>query len=198
MSVLSYEGRVLFVHIQKTAGLTVRDVMRRHYPDWHQPFGWHKHAIEVRDRLGTSEWQRFYKFTFVRNPSRRQVSWFHHVQERRARGGNIGRVQECNLPEHCTFEQFVEGGSGVLVCPQFDYITDRLGNLIIDDVYRFENFDGEVQRLGARLGITPGPWPHKNATEHRAYQEYYSPILRDIVGGRFARDIEAFGYKFDP
>src|SRR5688500_7273083 len=68
--IVSDSARVLFVHVQKTGGLTVQDLLRQALPDATpvQGLGGGRHAglgaaLKVRPEL-----RDFYIFGFVRNP----------------------------------------------------------------------------------------------------------------------------------
>ena len=80
---------------------------------------------------------------------------------------------------------------------QSRFILDWNGKVIVDEIYRYENLEFELDRLCAKLGLERGeqtPWRHKS--ERRPYQEYYSSDVRNTVARLFARDIERFGYTF--
>ena len=106
-----------------------------------------------------------------------------------------------------TFEEFVKNCTGEIeVKPgvfysfaynQLDYVSDGDGNLLVDFVGRFENFQNDLLEVSNRLGIELKSVPHDNRSAHIHYSSYYTPETRMIVGERFKRDIEYFGYEFE-
>jgi hypothetical protein len=48
-----------------------------------------------------------------------------------------------------------------------------------------------------RIGAPDVSLPHVRRSKGEDYRERYSPELRDLVGERYARDIELFGYRFE-
>lgn len=106
-----------------------------------------------------------------------------------------------------TFEEFIKNCTGEIevkpgvfysfVYNQLDYVSDRDGNLLVDFVGRFENFQNDLLEVSNRLGIELKSVPHDNRSPHRHYSSYYTPETEMIVRERFRRDIEYFGYEFE-
>jgi chondroitin 4-sulfotransferase 11 len=79
--------------------------------------------------------------------------------------------------------------------PQSDWITDTSGEILVDFVGRFENFEQDFHRVCDRLKCK-AELPHKKKSERGDYQSYYDRESRDIIGDWFRKDIDRFGYKF--
>jgi hypothetical protein len=79
--------------------------------------------------------------------------------------------------------------------PQIEWLVDDNGNLLVDEVGRFEDMTAFLGILRERLGIA-GELPHVNrATERSELRgDYVSSAARDNVARAYARDLEAFGY----
>ncbi len=93
-----------FVHIPKTAGISILDAKRP--SDVRLAAPGHVFASEIPKAFINSE-ARMKLFTFVRNPYDRAVSIYHHMKEA---SHNAHARYACILREYPTFEQWVLGG----------------------------------------------------------------------------------------
>lgn len=100
---LSHKHQFLFVHIAKTGGTSVRDVLSRYR--WDARYGMpqfivnklsqlcghklgcrfprHSKVIAAKEMLPAEYFAGLYKFAFVRNPWDLQVSSYHHIKRER-------------------------------------------------------------------------------------------------------------------
>src|ERR671921_2260700 len=74
---VSDSRKVVFVHIQKTGGLTVDRLLNERIPDLRRIVARHGFASLGMDEL--EGWDEYFKFAFVRNPWDRLVSWYSMV-----------------------------------------------------------------------------------------------------------------------
>lgn len=173
---ISHQARCIFVHVQKTGGTTVEAVLRAHLPDAqylgfkHDPAAWHRAAVP--------EWDRYFKFAFVRNPWDRLVSWHTMmlVPDRRTgwerwRGrGPRNRLWRYVRAKGRRFEDYVRHCTDVIddhdgrkccAWDQVDYFTAPDGASLVDFVGRFEHFEqdlrGVLDRPGAGQGRDSAP-----------------------------------------
>jgi chondroitin 4-sulfotransferase 11 len=198
---ISHELRCIFVHVQKTGGSSVRGALQMAQFDAHK----HRFAIELRAIYGADTWNQYFKFAFVRNPWDRLVSWWEmmrrNVVEGRPRNGFQRYVMErartfAEFLQQCDTEYRDADGTKWIYRNQVDYLRDRDEVLLVDFVGRFEQLQLDFTRVAARLNVAPITLPHVNGTVRRPYTSYYSRELRELVAERYAKDIEAFGYRF--
>ncbi len=207
---ISDAHRMVFVHVQKTGGVTVGQVLEEAVPDLRRwPERGIKHAtlhqlIETEPDLAA-----YWTFGFVRNPWSRLVSWWSMVErfdELARRGVERAQARFDNNAflrtsrEFADFESFVMRGPDELErlrTPQVTYLTSEAK--AIDFVGRTETFRADLESAFAHLGLElPAELPHRNQSPHAHYTTYYSDASRQRVAELFAPDIEAFGYEFDP
>jgi len=199
---VSDSHKLVFVHIQKTGGITVDRLLRAQIPDLRAIAARHGFARQGMDKL--DDWDEHFKFAFVRNPWDRLVSWYSMLQTMRRDANELRRYMHDNSS---TFEEFiynctdeVEIKKGVhysFAYNQLDYVTDEHGNLLVDFIGRLENFDEDLPKVFGRIGIELETIPRKNPSDHRHYSTFYTPDTEMIVRERFKRDIEYFGYEFE-
>jgi len=212
---VSDQARFIFVHVQKTAGLSFEAVLRENFPDLRQWHGRHGRARDGVTEWGAQRWEAYFSFAFVRNPWDRLVSWYSMIdRERRAlpfhkrwqRAPFKQKIWNQVVQKGRTFDDFVEHCTDVVfdndcyksfAFNQIDYLTDEAGLPIVSRVGRFETLETDSREIFAHLGLRTS-LPRRNRSSHGHYSEWYSPRTRDIVAKRFARDIETFGYTFDP
>jgi hypothetical protein len=73
--------------------------------------------------------------------------------------------------------------------------ADSFGNM--DYIIRFENLADDFRAVCARVGISDAPLPQYNRSDREHYSKYYDTELRELIGKRFAPEIERFGYAFE-
>jgi hypothetical protein len=194
----------LFIHIQRTGGGSVSRMLRANVPDARRFLMPHSHAQEALEKLG-NRYPHFYKFSFVRNPWERMVSWFamltRHVRQVSKPGWNRYKFAAATSG----FENFLNADAVKrvgkshysLAFNQLDYLMDTAGNLLVDDVFRLENFTSDCQLMAARCGFVLPRVFHTHKIQHAHYSTYYTPSTKQLIADRFARDIDYLGYRFD-
>jgi len=191
-------NRVLFIHIPKNAGTAVDAMLQmERCPDYHAPACAYLAADPAFFRTA-------YKFCVVRNPWDRLVSAFHYMLASKLKPDI--RWRETHLGGIASFPAFAErlANSGFRAAafgnfifrPQWHFIADWRGRIIIDNLIRFEALDAELPPIAARLGIELSN-RRLNASTHAPYQSYYDERSKQIVTGLYQRDIKLLGYRFD-
>lgn len=157
----------------------------------------HVPAREMRTLLGPSDWDQLFTFTFVRNPFDRILSLYHYLQ----------KVQE--LPGSWSFSEFIDrfanadANAHIFGAPHIrltacEYILDKDGTVLVDNVYRFEDRATGIAKVGARVGFPELGSLHiqKATPEGREYRMSYDDKSREQVTHFFRRDLSLFDYEF--
>ena len=188
---LNHEKKFIFVHVPKTAGFSVTSGLGI------PVVGHHPLSSILKNN---SECEGYLKFSFVRNPWDRAVSAFHYMQKGGAGKQNKEDYRDFKkyfIPSK-SFEEFIKSNLfNIIVDTQqhFQAMTYYLdGNL--DFIGRFENLQEDFNTMCNKIGIPKQKLPHENKTNHKHYTQYYDDETRQIVGEKYAKDVEAFGYKF--
>ncbi len=216
---LSPRHRILFVHIAKTGGTSIRAALGRLH--WTDPyaipihlvngltrvlkyktgakFPRHAKAIAAYECIGEPFWSQLFKFTFVRNPWDLQVSSWHHLK----------RVPTAPTDQFPTFAHFLRHKFDdshpfqyyfeISAQLQSHYILDHAGRILVDFVGRYERLQADFEEACRRGGIPQIRLPHKrHSTERKKdYRTYYDDVTAELVARHYAQDIDLFGYSFD-
>src|SRR6266516_4320253 len=173
---ISFQKRFLFVHIPKTAGNSIQSILRdysedetvalRAEQDGIERFGLrnpnykikkHSTLAEYRTALGEARFRDLYKFTCVRNPWDRMVSYY------------FGTTQLVETWERKEFRKLMLRALSVKDYLQLEKDeADPFGN--VDYIMRFENVADDFRAVCARLAIPAAPLPQYN----RSNREHYS------------------------
>ncbi len=200
----------VFVHVQKTGGLTVDSVLRTVASDaerYTHP-GHGRHAGLEQLLSDRPECADYFIFGFVRNPWARMYSWWAMIQRRQqtARDGNAYVQEQLRrnafwrriLTEYPDFESFIlEGVPTVdrLGTPQLDYLSTPARQA--DFIGRTEELASDLKTILQRLGMSGEvEIPRRNAAPAVDYRKYYSPAMRETVAKVFEPDVARFGYQF--
>ena len=178
----------------------------------------HMSARRIRDLIGQDIWDRYFKFTVVRNPFDKLISGFLMIEEREKnrkknysyikqlkafvkgqildKGKPIKRVKGKTEIER--FRSWIRKGGA---------IVDRNKYLIneqecIDYFIRFENLHEGIKHVCERLSIPfePSRLPEfkKGIRSHRIpIQDYYDHETEQIVRKIYAWELKRFGYCID-
>ena len=192
----------IFVHIQKTGGNSVRAALGGDIFDARKHFL----ARELREIHGPAAWDAAFKFSFVRNPWDRLVSWWSMIDNgRKTTTQPPNRFFGYVLERAASFEEFLRNCTDEIVDAdgrkqifrnQIDYLVDADGRLLVNHVGRFERLQHDFDEISRRLGRPRAELARTNVSRHADYRAHYTPALADMVAERYARDIAYFGYRF--
>lgn len=235
-----FEKKGLFIHIPKAAGSSIiaslkkidNQVLLSHQaflnkaPFRPQDFKFnppppHFRAIDfVKYGLMSEEqFNRFFKFSFVRNPYARLVSEYkyrHHAHKYPFKDFVFK-----HLPPPSWNDEYCH------IIPQYDYLFDEEGTQLVDFVGKFENIQEDFKHITQALGLGDIPLSHENQSKSwfglrqdagmverlkrvrgklslaqrrntfAHYSEYYDNESQEFVASLYANDIKAFKYSFE-
>jgi hypothetical protein len=169
----------IFIRVPRTAGTSVtralvNDGATKHYMH-----------CSVQDARKQIPWfDDAFKFTIVRNPFERMVSWYRWCQ---AEG----------WPK-MSFDKFVSEDRALTVMSlhttQKDFLSIN-GNLAVDCTGRYEYLEDDWQLIVERFGIHT-ELEHVKSTGDYDYHDYYDDLTKAAIEKVFADDLEVFDYAF--
>ena len=217
---LSPKYQFLFVHIAKTGGTSVRSALEG--LRWRDPWYYamflcsrlshlsghriatklprHAKIIAAQELLPKEDFDRLFKFAFVRNPWDLQVSSFHHIRRERPHYlGGHERFEDFlrwKLDPERPYQYHIDTS----ITLQTDYLVDLRGRILVDFIGRYERLGEDFATVCARIGIRAPALPHARQAKDRKqdYRSYYDETTAELVASHFGRDIEMLGYGFDP
>ena len=168
-----------------------------------EPFYSHIRPEEARRAFKRFGWnyEKYYRFVFVRNPWTRLVSLFEMIKRLDpAFVSSFGTwLQQSGTdglggggPDYARWRRF---GTNTLE----SFAGDAAGNLLVDEVFRMEDIDRvpEVLRQrGIPLPVESRVPYHNVSGSSRNLQVYYTPELIALVRMRHAAEIDRFGYEY--
>lgn len=226
--IISFKHKFIFVHLGRTGGRSlteglmahcgandiitpVGDLVGRNHRGWHR----HESARSIRNRLGKELFDEFFVFTVDRNPWDKVLSNFWAYQG--YSHGQGGATEQISSVERLwrkvsgypwTFDRWLKYRQVRSLVPgkpprfpiSFCKIADESGNVIVDEIYRYENIQADIQRLSNRLGLpieyrqTQGAGTRRNRS---SYITQYSLYGKQLIERVFAQEIELLGYAFE-
>lgn len=215
---ISHLYRVIFVHIQRTGGNSIRHIFNELDTNTVQeiPIKTEKNRLkhcfisDIHAAIDQDTFLGYTKFAVVRNPFDRLFSWYsmfkHKTIEKSKIAGGVDRTSNLGNAVEIAVEPYLESFETFLSMPnsglferfylnQLDYMQID-GKLAVDEVLRFENLNNDFNILAKKINF-PAQLPEVNhSIRHQDYRLAYTSTTQQIVAERFARDLVFFGYSF--
>jgi len=205
---ISDQHKFIFVHVSKAAGssiyktlepfanhkdksilnkvLSKTGIRRNHQTRY---FAQHAYISEAQKYIPEQEFNKLFKFGFVRNPYDWIVSMYSFLQQATDHRHN-------QMILDMTFSEFVDFEIKRNLRHQHLFLCDKQGELVVDFVGRFEQLENNFKTITDRLNLDVR-LPHVNASKRKDYRVYYTPEIQDKVAKHWHKDISLFGYEFD-
>lgn len=190
--------KAFFIHIPKTGGHTVSAVLGGFHQNRTIKHGRHIDPNRYAE-LYPKEWGSYYKFTFVRNPWDRFISFF----SSRTHGSNLREDDALFMEVKDQFTSFVkslqkERNTHIKFTPQTRWLLSNGTSYPIDFIGRVENFDNDMNTVLSELNLPIHEtfrrmFPSKR---RRDYHEYYIDETAEIIANIYKEDIEYLNYSF--
>lgn len=207
---VSVRNKFLFIHIPKTAGNSIQNILKDYSEDQivvlnphqngierfevrnpHIPSHKHSPLIDYKRWLRDDFYNGLFKFSCVRNPWDRMISFYFSTPHLQAAGWN-----------RSAFVDLVKS-----VKPMVAFLTtnpsiamsdfDNKPEIEVDFVMRFEKLEDDFREVCRKLAIPFRGLPHRNKSDREHYSVYYDDGLIRLVAESFTYDIECFGYSFE-
>lgn len=181
---------VIFVHIQKSGGSSIINFFNAGKN--------HNKIFKDLEILKEENLKinKFFKFTVIRNPWDRIVSFFHYHKEKLKNKNFPTRtweyIQNLNFSQFIRSQQFQSWAKRNNIT---NYIT--LNNIPYIDYYiNFDNLQKDFELVKKITGINKNLL-HINKSKHEKYEKYYkNKKNKEIISDLFEKEINFFNFKF--
>lgn len=205
---------VLFVHIPKAAGQAVMTLFYNKYNlklnKDKAKFLCHRTQftetvvnldhLTIReyvrfDYLKAKQWRNAFKFAIVRNPYERLLSAFYMSKrkfEKFTLEQFLSEIDEWFNKE----DNFVKQKQKMyeLIRPQNEFICDEKGNILVDQLIRYENLQEEIKPIISKYEL--GKLERVNEGHYKNYEEdLQKKDLIDTVNKYYEKDFKIFNYE---
>jgi hypothetical protein len=179
--------RLLFIHIARTGGTSIEYAFAGN--DWCMIDMPTKHlsASQARKHYGEEIWNSFIKFSVVRNPWDRLASmwvtgsWHFDLDYYHPCDGEF-------------LAQLRPHPNEIYQSLHYHEILDEP----LDYILRFENLQADLASMLNECRLGPVTLPRVEVSYRNHYSDYYTPETAEMAGNMFRKDIEHYGYKFEP
>jgi len=150
------------------------------------------HPRKKHDKpLTQQEFDRYFKFSFVRNPWDRVYSWYRGV----VRDGLLRK--QMKLENQISFDDFIKQYEHIWpLNPQTYWLKNHRGQICMDFIGRFENLNTDFAKVCKELAISDTTLPHLLESGIVPYKEIYSATTKDFIYKKYREEINLFGYEY--
>tara|TARA_Y100000310_G_C20149471_1_gene564018 strand:+ start:13 stop:573 length:561 start_codon:yes stop_codon:yes gene_type:complete len=178
--------KIIFIHIPKTAGTSIRSYFKSISRRKKKP---RKHAtIKEIEYSFPTEYKTYKKFTVVRNPYDRILSWFFYLKTKKN-----SHVQNMEFKEWLNYLVEIKKNkifstkhiTSIIMLSQSFWINNTV------EIIKFENLNEELNKLfNKQINL-----PIINKSNHKYYLEYYNKESLNIIYDIYKEDFKKFNYK---
>ena len=189
----------LFVHIPKTGGRNLRNIIKDNGIT----------NVAVTNDIAGGHCRYFNKddgytsITLVRNPYDRLVSAYSFVYDRQKKETDIAEFR--NFVKNDFKILLAEVYAQVVTFDEFTHLKLHRGHHFlpqrffvprgVDMLFKYETYKRSIEDILSGVGFTkPIKLKKVNASKHRHYTEYYDDEMASIVYYNYEEDFDAFGY----
>jgi chondroitin 4-sulfotransferase 11 len=187
---------VVFFHIPKTAGTSMRWTLDFNRVSKERAVRKHNDAHKIIGLLGKEKWKAVFKFTFVRNPWDRLLSFYHFRFRNDLIKDEALKKSFKKWATHKMTTKDLTSETLFNLQPQTHWLKDKNGKIDLDFIGRFEYLERDFNQLTSMLSLSPGLLQLNVNPLSLDYQNHYDERLKRLVAEFYKEDIDYFKYTF--
>ncbi|MCW5519184.1 sulfotransferase family 2 domain-containing protein [Aureitalea sp. L0-47] len=152
---------------------------------------WYWFRTMLSPELTKSEYDRFFKFSFVRNSWSRMYSWYANVMK----DERMQAQYKIEDPDY-NFKQFLEEKIDHSTFSQLYFIQNLRGEVEMDFIGRFEQLQEDFDIVCERIGIKDTELPKLLVRKYSHYTDNYTPETRDLIYKLYKDEIDYFNFQY--
>jgi len=189
------DGEWFFSHAREeyqseTGIIGFRGTMKNRISD---PPIWYNHipAFKIKDYLGDTIWDDYFKFCVIRNPFEKVLSFFFHLV-----------VDRNVLPDYpsliISFRDWIKSNNGNIAIDRGAYMID--GSICLDFFIRQESLMEDVNKVCQIIGVPfePELFPRLKTgfrPQMASIENFYDKETENLIRKSFAFEFEYFNFK---
>lgn len=212
---ISLKKKFLFIHVPKTGGNSIQNILRDYSEDEIVAIGKHQDGIErfeVRSRnynitkhstlsdyksvLDPNIYDQLLKFAVIRNPWDMMVSYYFSPHRGVTEWNRIDFINLLyrvpTLRYYICEDQPAKNKILAILRKNTQEVSADINFLI-----RFEHLNDDFILVCKKLGIAHNKLPVRNKSPRAHYSKYYDDELKTLVGEKFHEEISIGNYTFE-
>ena len=173
------EHKAVFVHIPKNAGTSIEALFANNSFKI-QPYK-HANIHEIKKKF-PEIYNSYRKFTIIRNPYDKMVSWYFYLKKQ---VGIDNKIIEFSKWIKEPSKLWHINDPAYFLDPQYTWLDDTV------TLIKYENLDEELNKFfGKDINL-----PITNKSDHNHFASYYDKESSNIIYDRYKEDFEKYNYK---
>ena len=171
--------KTIFIHIPKNAGTSIETLFAN--DSFRIQPNKHANIFEIKKKFKNS-YNNYKKFTIIRNPYDKMVSWYFYLK--RNLGENYDIIDFKEWIKDPSIFWHVDDPISYLK-PQHTWVDETV------KIIKFENLNKELNEFfGEDIDL-----PMVNKSDHDHYLNYYNKESLDIVYSKYKEDFKKYNYE---
>lgn len=219
--IVNKKYKFIYIHVPRTGGTALRNLFSKsdltNFKDYFPEITYMPFHITMEQAYNhypafKDQFDSFYKFGFVRDPYDRFLSAFFYTSRIIFKHPHtfFNEMGVKGITKHLK-EIYIKKlyGEGtkffeIIKVPQYKFLCDSNDKIIVNEVFRFENYNDNFLQLGKKLNLPlPFEWLQNNGV-HQINESYKFDFdkklilddeIKDTIYNLYKKDFDIFNYQ---